>query len=107
METTGTASRRGGRGSIGVWSLVAGLLAIIGVAMVALSTLTASGSALEPPNWLRAVTIPLFPLGVAASVVLGVLALRRNAGRRGAIAGLVLTAVSVTAFVAMLSSVDY
>lgn len=106
MPTTRMEPAHGDRRTLAVWSFVAGLIADFGVVMIALSTYTAAGSALEPPNWLRAITLPLFPLGAIASVILGIPALRRD-GRRLAIAGLVLTALAIVGFVVMIASVDY
>lgn len=93
--------------SLGRWSLFASVLAVVGVAVIALATFTSAGSALEPPNWLRAVFMPLFPVGIIASVALGIAALGRDAGRRSALVGLSLSALSVVAFAVTIFSVDY
>jgi len=91
---------------LGLLSLICGLAAVVGVAMVGQATY-GWVSEFDPPGWLRIVTSWLLPVSVIASAILGTLSLKRNSGRRLGITGLVLAALSVAAFFAILASFDY
>lgn len=92
--------------ALGLWCLVGGLAAALGVTMVGQATY-GYVAGFDPPGWLRIVTFWMLPAGVIAAAVLGTLSLKRNAGRRSAVSGLVLALLSVGAFFIMLTSVDY
>ena len=79
--------------------MVGGLLPVAGVAMMGQATYGWLPS-FDPPGWLRIVVIWMFPIGVIASAILGVL----SAGRTLAIIGLALSVLSFAAFIAMLAS---
>jgi len=91
---------------LGLWCLVGGLAAVVGVAMIGQATFGWL-SDFDPPGWLRIVTTWLFPIGVIASALLGTLSLKQNSGRRLGITGLVFAVLSVGAFFAIMASVDY
>ena len=57
----------------------------------------------NPPGWLRIATMAPLPFAIILSVGFGFAGLNRNSGRVWAIAGLVLTALSVVAFIIMIS----
>jgi hypothetical protein len=78
---------------LGVWALVAGLLSAFGSA-----TIYASSVWLDPPNWVRLVTMPLFPIGMIAVVPLGSMAVR-GPGKRLAIAGWLATLAGFALFI--------
>jgi hypothetical protein len=107
-STTQDALSGAGRSSPtpGLWSLVGGLVAAVGVAMIGQATY-GWVSGFDPPGWLRIVTFWMLPAGVMASAILGTLALKQNSGRMLGITGLALAVLSVGAFFVMLVSVDY
>lgn len=96
VETTATAGR--GRDSVcGVLSLVAALIALAGVTMVGLASFI---DGFNPPDWVRVAAMAPIPFAVVAAVPLGLFGLRGD--RRGAaFFGLLLTGLSVAAFVVM------
>lgn len=92
--------------TLGLWCLVCGLVAVVGVAMIGQATYEWV-SGFDPPGWLRIVTAWMFPISVIASAILGTLSLKRNSGRMLGITGLALAVLSVVAFFALLASFDY
>lgn len=62
-----------------------------------------SFTAFNPPGWLRIATMAPLPFLIILSVGFGVAGLKRNSGRVWAIAGLVLTTLSVVAFIIMIN----
>lgn len=99
-ETKGIATLRERGPLFGVLSLVAGLVAAFGVTMVGLTSFLAD---FNPPDWVRLVSMIPIPFAVIASVGFG-LAGFRGRGRALAIAGLVISAASTAAFIAMMST---
>jgi hypothetical protein len=90
-----------GQGStLGLWCLVCGLVALLGVAMVGQATF-GWVSGFDPPGWLRIVTFWMFPAGVVAAAILGALALKEDSGRAPAVVGLVVGALAAVAFFAV------
>jgi hypothetical protein len=106
QEQNALSSAEGSNSTLGLWCLVCGLIAVVGVAMIGQATYEWV-SGFDPPGWLRIVTAWMFPIGLIASAVLGTLSLKRNSGRRLGITGLALAVLSVVAFFAILASVDY
>ena len=81
------------------------LFAIATTGSVALIGFT-SFTAFDPPGWLRIATMAPLPFLIILSVGFGVTGSKRNSGRAWAIAGLVLTALSVIAFIIMINVGD-
>lgn len=94
------------RSLLGLWGLVGGLAAAVGVAMIGQATF-GWVSDFDPSGWLRIVISWLFPAGVITSVILGALSLKQNSARRFGMIGLIFAVLSIAAFVAILVSVDY
>ena len=62
-----------------------------------------SSTPFNPPDWLRIATMAPLPFLIILSIGFGVRGIRRNSGLTWAIAGLVLTALSVIAFIIMIN----
>lgn len=78
---------------LGAATLIAGVLSAFGSFMIYGSTVW-----FDPPGWLRIPTMALFPLGLLASLPLGLMAFRGR-GKATAIAGWVASAVGLALFV--------
>ncbi len=87
--------------ALGVWSLVCGVFAIVGVAMIAQASFGAAES-FDPPGWLRILTGWMLPIGAIAAVILGIMSVKRDSGRNFGLAGITLAVIMVGIFVAML-----
>lgn len=83
-------------------SVLSFLLALATAGSVAMIGFT-SFTAFNPPGWLRIATMAPLPVLVISSVGFGLSRLKKGSGRVWAIAGLVLTALSVVAFIVMIS----
>lgn len=57
----------------------------------------------NPPGWLRVVTMAPLPFAIILSVGFGLVGLKRNSSRAWAIAGLIVTILSVIAFIIMIN----
>ena len=57
----------------------------------------------NPPDWLRIATMAPLPFLIILSVGCGVAGIKRNSGRVWAIASLVLTVLSIVAFMIMIN----
>lgn len=57
----------------------------------------------DPPGWLRIATMAPLPFAIILAVGFGVMGIKRNSNRAWAIAGLVLTVLSVIAFLIMIN----
>jgi len=79
-------------------ALVAALIAGGGMAMVGLASFA---DGFDPPNWVRIASMVPIPFAIVAAVGCGVFGLDTPARRR-AILGLVLTGLSIVAFVVMI-----
>lgn len=88
---------------LGVLSLILGLLACTGVAVIWLLSTTD----LDLPGWLRILSGWSFPVGVLGAIGCGVAARMRRSGAGLSIAGFILAGVSVIAFVVMLVANPY
>lgn len=88
------------RGSFqGVFSFLLALATAGSVAMIGFTSFTSY----NPPDWLRIATMAPLPFLMILSFGFGLVGLKRNSGRVWAIAGLVLTALSVVAFIIMIT----
>lgn len=83
-------------------AVISFLLAIAAAGSVAMIGFT-SFTTFNPPGWLRIATMAPLPFLIILSVGVGLMGLKRNFGRVWAIAGLVLTALSVAAFIIMIN----
>ena len=82
--------------------ILAFLLAVVTAGSVAMIGFT-SFTAFDPPGWLRIITMAPSPVTLFASVGFGLAGFKKNSGRLWAIAGLVLAALTVVAFIVMIS----
>ena len=57
----------------------------------------------NPPGWLRIATMAPLPLAIILSVGFGIGGIKRNSSRAWAIAGVILTALSVIVFIIMIN----
>ena len=97
---TNKQSTRKKNGSLqGLLSFLLAVAATGSVAMIGFTSFTP----FNPPGWLRIATMAPLPFAIILSVGFGVAGLKRGSGRTWAIAGLVLTALSVIAFIIMIS----
>ncbi len=96
----------GKRTSPGAWSLVCGAMSVVGVAMIGQATY-AWIPALDPPGWLRILTMWMLPLGVVVAVPAGAWSVRSGSRRGLGLAGLTLASLSAAAFVALIASAGY
>lgn len=85
----------------GVLSLAAGVLAVVGVGMIGLTSFVPS---FDPPGWVRIPVIMLFPVGMLASFGLAIAALLARTGRAWAISGILVSVLALGAFVAMIAT---
>jgi hypothetical protein len=106
QEQNALSSAERSNSTPGLWCLVSGLVAVVGVAMIGQATYEWV-SGFDPPGWLRIVTAWMFPIGVIASAIFGTLSLKRNSGAILGITGLALAVLSVGAFFALLASAVY
>lgn len=89
--------------TLGVLSLVMGLLACVGVSAIWL----VSSSAFDIPGWLRIASGWAFPIGALSAVGLGVVARVRRAWVGLSTVGFVLAAASVIEFGVMIAANPY
>lgn len=85
-----------------LFGILAFLLAVVTAGSVAMIGFT-SFTAFDPRGWLRIITMAPFPMTLIASVGFGLAGFKKNSGRLWAIAGLVLAALTVVAFIVMIS----
>ena len=99
METNQriTSTRNGSL--YGVLSSLFAILAVGSVAMIGFTSFTA----FNPPGWLRIATMAPLPFLIILSVGFGLAGLKWGSGRVWAIAGFLLTALSLIAFMIMLN----
>lgn len=97
---------RSTRMSIGSWSLIAGVVALVGVLMTGQASFEWIPG-FDPPGWLRIVSGWMIPVGVVAAVALGARALSRRSGRVLGVVGILLGAATVAIFVAYLVTHPY
>lgn len=83
----------------GILSVLFGIAAAGSTAMIGFTSFTS----FNPPDWLRIATMAPLPFLIILSVGFGILAIKRNSGRAWAITGLVLTALSLIAFLIMIN----
>ena len=83
----------------GLLSIVFGVLALLGLGWTWVLSVS---DVLDPPNWVRIPGILLMPAGLIAAVAFGLQA-RQGTGRQRGTVGLVLAALVVLAFVALLN----
>jgi len=99
-EAAGAVAREQRGPLFGIVSLAAGLVAAFGVTMVGLTSFIAD---FNPPGWVRIATMVPIPFALIVSVGFGVAGFRGR-GRWLATAGLVISAASTAAFIAMVSN---
>lgn len=88
------------RGSLqGVLSFLLAIATVGSVAMIGFTSFTP----FDPPGWLRIATMAPLPFLIILSVGFGVAGIKGNSGRAWATAGLVITALSVIAFIIMIN----
>ena len=92
-----TPTERGSRQ--GVLSSLFAVLTAVSVAMIGFTSFTP----FDPPGWLRIATMAPLPILIILAIGFGLPALKRSSGRFWAVAGLVLTALSVIAFIVMIN----
>jgi cytochrome c-type biogenesis protein CcmH/NrfF len=100
------APRTSNWGSLGLWSIVFGVVALVGVTMIAQASFGTFGG-FDPPGWLRITTAWMLPVGAIAAVAFGVLSVSRRSARPVGMVGIALAAASVAIFVAMLATHPY
>lgn len=105
-EMSDTSAEAPATKAFGLWSLVSGLLAFVGVMMIGQASYEWVPG-FDPAGWLRIVTGWVLPAGVIAAVALGVLSLRRDSGRRLGVGGMLLAAISLGIFIAMIVTTPY
>lgn len=86
---------------LGWLAALSGAVAVLGVTLTWLVS-----TVMDMPGWARIVSGWAFPVGALGAIVLGILAMRLS-GRKLAVTGFVLAAVSVVMFVAMILSMPY
>lgn len=96
------AARKAVPRAVGVSAAILGLLGLAAFAW----TWILSAAPIDPPEWLRIVGVWLMPIGIVGALVAGIAGLR-GPGRPWAIAGLVLAAVAIIAFVLLISLWEY
>ncbi|WP_448005554.1 hypothetical protein [Agromyces bauzanensis] len=97
MSTSRRPARRGSK-LVGAISLALGLVALVALVWLwALST-----TPLDPPQWVRILGIAFLPIGLLGALITGIAGLRGE-GRRYAIGGLIAAAVTVIAFIVVLT----
>lgn len=103
MATEGTEVPGKSSPTLGMLSVVMGLIACAGVSAIWL----VSKSVFDMPGWLRIVSGWAFPIGALSAAGLGVVARVRRAGVGLSTAGFVLAAASVVEFGVMIAANPY
>jgi hypothetical protein len=83
----------------GVLSFLFAVLTALSVAMIGFTSFTP----FDPPGWLRIATMAPLPILIILAIGFGLPVLKRVSGRFWAVAGLILTALSVIAFIVMIN----
>lgn len=99
MSTKEQPTSKQNRSLQGVLSFAWAMATAGSVAMIGFTSFTA----FNPPGWLRIVTMAPLPFLIILSTGFGVTAIRKNSGRVWAIAGVILTALAVVAFIIMIN----
>ncbi len=95
---TGAAPDASGTGRAGAWSMALALVAAAGVVLIGVTSTTP----FTPGDAFLTVTSLVAVVSWVASVVLGIASLRGR-GRRRAVSGLILSILSLAAFVVLLN----
>ena len=83
----------------GVLSFLFGIATAASVTMIGFTSFTP----FDPPGWLRITTMVPLPFLIILSIGFGIPGIKRNSGRVWAITGMVLTALSLIAFIIMIN----
>lgn len=83
----------------GLLSVIFGIATAGSTAMIGVTSFTS----FDPPGWLRIATMAPLPFLIILAVGFGIRGIKRNSGRVWSIAGLVLTALSLLAFIILLN----
>lgn len=83
----------------GILSVLFGIATAASTAMIGFTSFTS----FNPPDWLRITSMAPLPFLIILSVGCGVQGIKRNSGRAWAIAGLVVTFLSLIAFMIMIN----
>ena len=99
MATNRLSTTNEGGSRQGILSFLFAVLTALSVAMIGFTSFTP----FDPPGWLRIATMSPLPFLIILSIGFGLPALKRVSGRFWEVAGLILTVLSVVAFIVMLN----
>lgn len=92
--------------TLGIVSLVFGIVSLVGVLMIGQASFEWIPS-FDPADWLRVVTGWMMPIGFIGALTTGVPAIRLKSGRAMAIAGIAIGVIAIGIFVVMIVTHPY